>query len=146
MFDELIAGTRRGLLTVKKELCQGCQACVVACSLIHNGQVIPSLARIQVLLDPFQGNHAIRYCHQCGKAPCANACPRKAIYWQSEVGHWTVDEALCIGCGNCVEACPFDVLILHNATNKALICDLCHGQPACVASCPTGALAWKEAK
>ncbi len=118
---------------------------MVACSLVHDGRVIPSLARIQVTLDPFLGNHAIRYCHQCGKAPCANACPQGAIRWEPRNGCWVVDEELCIGCGDCVEACPFDVLILHSATHKALICDLCHGQPACAASCPTGAVAWKEA-
>jgi len=134
-------GPRRVLL-VDRRRCHGCQACVVACSLVKEGQVIPSLARIQVILDPFNADHLIHYCHQCADAPCAANCPQEAIRWVPRGGFWQVDDELCVGCGACVEACPFEAILLHPATQLALKCDTCNGHPECVASCPTGALTW----
>jgi len=136
---------RPGMLVVDRKHCQGCQACMVACSLLHEGQVIPSLARLHIVLDPFLGEHQIHYCHQCGKAPCAKACPQGAIRRDREKGCWAVDDDLCTGCGLCAEACPFEALVMHPGTEKALICDTCNGHPECVESCPTGALAWRRA-
>ena len=133
---------RRGMLVVNPQRCHGCQSCMVACSLLHEGQVIPSLARLHIMLDPFQGEHQIHFCHQCGKAPCAKACPEGAIQRDPERGYWVVKDDLCTGCGLCVQACPFHALIMHPETSKALICDTCNGNPECVASCPNGALAW----
>jgi len=134
---------RQGMLAVDESRCQGCRACMVACSLVHEGQVIPSLARLRVILDLFLGEHKIHYCRQCGKAPCAKACPQGAIRRDGTRGYWIVDQDLCTGCGLCVEACPFEALIMHPGTAKAIICDTCDGQPECAASCPTGALTWR---
>lgn len=51
----------------------------------------------------------------------------------------TVDEALCIACGECVEACPFGALSLDDTA----IVDTrrCTGCGVCVGVCPVGALA-----
>ena len=133
-------------LRVDADLCHGCQSCMVSCSLVHEGQVIPSRARIQVLVDPFSGTHQIRYCHQCRRAPCARACPYQAIR-QVEAGQpWTVDETLCDGCGACIVACPFEAMVLayRGERTVAAKCDTCNGQPECVASCPKGALSWSD--
>jgi anaerobic carbon-monoxide dehydrogenase iron sulfur subunit len=167
------AKPRAGKLVVDQELCHACQSCMVACSLTHEGQTIPSKARLHVVVDPFHGNHAVHYCHQCRKAPCAAACPQHAIQKrshsreggiradahagqdeplrhsreggnpaepQAEAGYWELDEALCDGCGACVDACPFDTMVV---VGKALKCNTCHGDPACAASCPSGALVWR---
>ena len=59
--------------------------------------------------------------------------------------------ALCIKCGQCVEACPFDTLELADAGDSAAIgtprfearktpCYMCEDTP-CIRECPTGALA-----
>ncbi len=58
------------------------------------------------------------------------------------MGVVTVAEELCDGCGACAEACRFDAINLHDGI--PLICDLCGGEPACVAVCPTGALSFEE--
>ncbi|RME37122.1 MAG: hypothetical protein D6793_04690, partial [Thermoflexia bacterium] len=45
---------------------------------------------------------------------------------------------LCIGCGNCVQACPFGAVFWDNAQNKPQICVYCgycarYGSPVLVA-------------
>jgi protein NrfC len=137
---------RHGVLIVDEKRCQGCQACMVACSLVHEGQVIPSMARLQVVLDPFQAEQVVHYCHQCRRAPCARACPHEAIAWLAEGGHWVVHDDLCVRCGLCADACPFGALITALKSGRVVMCDTCHEHPACVESCPTGALAWRAAK
>jgi len=150
MSERLVAGPRRGALIVEARRCHGCQACMVACSLVHEGKVIPRLARIRVALDVFEGEQDIHYCHQCRRAPCANHCPQRAICWHEE-GYWAVDDSLCTGCGECVKACPFGAMMLdmrqlEGGASLALKCDTCQGDPACVASCPSGALVWQVEK
>ena len=103
---------------------------------------MPTLSRIQVRIDPFSGTHAILYCHQCRRAPCARSCPQGAIQQSVDADYWVVDESLCNGCGDCVAACPFEAMILDQSGGRAIKCDTCHGEPECVLSCPKGALLW----
>lgn len=50
-----------------------------------------------------------------------------------------MDEALCAGCGRCVEVCPFDALSLRDEV--ARVDDgACMGCGVCVAQCKLGAL------
>jgi Fe-S-cluster-containing hydrogenase component 2 len=51
-----------------------------------------------------------------------------------------IDANQCIGCALCVQYCPVDMVHLDPDTKKAVKCELCQGDPACVAACPTGAL------
>ena len=51
-----------------------------------------------------------------------------------------VDEGLCVGCGLCVEVCPFDALSLKNGV--AAVDEVsCMGCGVCVPRCPQDALA-----
>jgi len=51
-----------------------------------------------------------------------------------------LDPSLCIGCGTCVRYCPIGMVFLDPEIRKAYKCELCQGDPLCVAACPTGAL------
>jgi heterodisulfide reductase subunit A len=51
-----------------------------------------------------------------------------------------VDAVQCVGCGECILACPYTA-IARNAEEKAEVNSaLCHGCGTCVATCPAGAI------
>ena len=47
---------------------------------------------------------------------------------------------LCVGCGACVQVCPFNVLEVVNEKAIAARLDDCTGYAACIAECPTDAI------
>jgi Fe-S-cluster-containing hydrogenase component 2 len=51
-----------------------------------------------------------------------------------------IDGEVCIGCGECVEACPFGMMLFDNEKRKPYKCELCVGNPACAAICPAEAI------
>jgi len=75
-------------------------------------------------------------CRHCKDAPCIIACPVGAIS-KSNDGKVYVNKDKCIGCGACVEACPFGAMFMDPDENYAINCILC-GE--CVDRCPNNAL------
>ena len=54
-----------------------------------------------------------------------------------------IDEDLCVGCGLCVEMCPYSApeLVEGDKGTKARVIEaLCHGCGTCVAACPQKAI------
>ena len=125
----------------QKHLCTACLSCMAVCAERHTGTSAPSRSRIRIQQDVFRAEVTAEYCRQCRNAPCASACPEEAIRFDDGVRAWLVDEELCTGCGQCVEACPFDAMRLDPVTHSAMKCDLCLGETYCVKVCPAGALA-----
>ncbi|MCA9521124.1 MAG: 4Fe-4S dicluster domain-containing protein [Myxococcales bacterium] len=84
-----------------------------------------------------------KICNHCTQTPCVQLCPVGASY-RSPDGVVLVDETRCIGCGYCVQACPFGSRFIHPKTHTASKCTLCYHRitrglnPACVDACPTG--------
>lgn len=84
-------------------------------------------------------------CFHCTDAACEMACPVGAISHKDN-GAVVIDQDKCIGCRYCVASCPFDVPRWDEARNKTFKCWQCFDrtsagrQPACVSTCPTGAL------
>jgi len=88
-------------------------------------------------------------CMHCSDAGCVTACPTGALY-HTEFGTVGLNPDRCIGCKNCVAACPFEVPKYEQETDRVFKCDMCESRlrnnltPACVKACPTGALKWGE--
>jgi len=90
-----------------------------------------------------------KMCNHCAASPCVQVCPVGASY-RTKDGVVLVDQEHCVGCGYCVQACPYGSrFIPHEAsapyTRTAQKCTLCYHRitkglkPACVAACPVGA-------
>lgn len=52
-----------------------------------------------------------------------------------------IDEALCIGCTLCIQACPVDAIAGAAKQMHTVIADLCTGCDLCVAPCPVDCIA-----
>ncbi len=48
-----------------------------------------------------------------------------------------IDEANCIGCTKCIQACPVDAIVGATRAMHTVMSDLCTGCNLCVAPCPT---------
>ncbi len=134
---------KKYVLSYDPKLCTGCKVCEFACSLKHTGTCNPARARIRVDAEEDTGFTRARFCHRCEKPPCIEACPVGALSKNPENGTIMVNEELCIGCGECVDACPFMAMFLDPVTGKPISCDLCGGDPMCVKYCSIKALQYK---
>ncbi len=85
-----------------------------------------------------------KMCNHCSKSPCTQVCPVGATF-ESPDGVALVDEKYCIGCGYCVQACPYGCRYLHPEKKVADKCTLCYHRlekglaPACMEVCPSKA-------
>jgi len=85
-------------------------------------------------------------CMHCEDPTCASVCPADAIK-QTEDGivHSSL-KSRCIGCSNCVLACPFGVPRYVAAIDQMMKCDMCFDRtsvgkkPMCATVCPSQAL------
>jgi len=154
------------LIDVSK--CIGCKACQVAC-LEWNDKRIPvgenlgsytipedltpdmfTLMRFNEWVNPQTQDleWLIRKdgCMHCADPGCLEACPAPGAIVQYSNGIVDFDHDKCIGCGYCVEGCPFNIPRISKVDHKAYKCTLCSdriavGQgPACAKACPTHAI------
>jgi formate dehydrogenase iron-sulfur subunit len=85
-------------------------------------------------------------CMHCEDPGCLKACPAPGAIVQYTNGIVDFHEENCIGCGYCIAGCPFNVPRISKKDHKAYKCTLCSDrvavgrEPACIKSCPTGAL------
>jgi Fe-S-cluster-containing hydrogenase component 2 len=116
--------------------CTGCRMCELICSFTHYKTFNPSLSRIRVAkCEPDLIDYPV-ICRQCCNPPCRKACPSAAINPDIQTGASRIDPELCIGCGECVSACPFGAIYIPVGEKLPICCDLCDGDPQCVAYCP----------
>ncbi len=150
--------------------CIGCGACVRACSLENdvpadyfrtwveryhgNGFDEPVIDSPNGGMDGFEplpaGQNATKafffpkLCGHCTHSPCTQLCPVGASY-STQDGVVLVDDQRCIGCGYCVQACPYGSRFMHPDSHTASKCTLCYHRltrglkTACVQACPVGA-------
>ena len=146
--------------------CTGCKACQAACmewndirpevgtnvGVYDNPPNLSAKAWTVMRFSEVEENGRLEWlirkdgCMHCSDPGCLKSCPAPGAIIQYANGIVDFHEEFCIGCGYCVTGCPFNVPRISEADNKAYKCSLCSdrvavGQaPACVKSCPPGAL------
>jgi Fe-S-cluster-containing dehydrogenase component len=134
-------------LFIDPSRCIGCQACYHACAECetHRGHSMIHLEYVDRSESP---QTVPVVCMHCEEPACAAVCPADAI---KKTPDGIVQSALqprCIGCSNCVLACPFGVPRYVPELDQMMKCDMCYdrtsvGQkPMCATVCPSGAIAW----
>ena len=146
------AGPRWGM-AIDLARCTGCEACAVTCA--QESGTDPATPRMLVAIHEIEidGRPRIallaRLCQHCAEAPCIAACPVGASRRRRD-GIVHVEQAACIGCGDCVRACPYDARALDPRSGVADACDFCAHRvdagllPACVEICQGGALVFGD--
>ena len=124
------------MITLELSKCSGCSRCQVSCAFFHSGKVGRKGARIKVVKMEAIGIDYPVVCQQCKERYCTK-CPEKAIHID-DLGHIVISTDLCTACGICETMCPIGAIELYE--DIPLVCDLCEGEPRCVAACTLDAI------
>ncbi len=154
------------------ERCIGCGRCVVACKRENKVPWEPEYNRTwveryvitedgEIFVDsPNAGRDGFKakyqevniqksffvpkLCNQCDNPPCVTVCPVGATYVTKD-GVTLIDQEHCIGCGYCIQSCPYGARFFLPDKKVVDKCTWCYHRitqgvvPACVAVCPRGA-------
>jgi CRP-like cAMP-binding protein/thioredoxin reductase/Pyruvate/2-oxoacid:ferredoxin oxidoreductase delta subunit len=154
-------GEATDVLLIDESLCVRCNHCEDACAATHGGA-----SRLDRDTGPIFANIRVpTSCRHCEHPHCMKDCPPDAIH-RAPHGEVYIDDS-CIGCGNCQQNCPYDVIQMAviqdqperslwqmllgiqpkqiattEGTKVAVKCDMCKDipeGPVCVRACPVGA-------
>lgn len=144
----------RDAMVIDLHRCTRCDDCVKACASVHDGN--PRFTRQGLIHERLQ---FVQACMHCSDPVCMIGCPTGAIAREKGTGVVTIHDPICVGCGVCAAACPYENITMAEvvdgkgrhyvdesngkAIRKATKCDQCTGLPsgpACVAACPHDAI------
>ena len=155
-------------------LCTGCRGCQVACKqwnglegestgwfegpsytnpkwVSANTWLLLQMHEEKVIDGKLVWSFTQHRCHHCNDATCVALCPAEPkAARRDEHGIVSIDPELCIGCGTCVENCPFKAPKLSAEYEIARKCTMCGDRqraglkPACATTCITGATLFGE--
>jgi Fe-S-cluster-containing dehydrogenase component len=134
-------------LFIDPSRCIGCRACVHACAECETHRGV-SMMHLETVDRGVSTQTVPVVCMHCEEPACARSCPADAIKKTADGVVQTALASRCIGCGNCVLACPFGVPEVFERPDLMMKCDLCYDRtsagkrPMCVTVCPSGALAF----
>lgn len=134
----------RTRIVTKFDLCTGCRICELICSFVKEGGFNPRYARLRIETTEDSLFNDLVVCIQCDNPACMRVCPTEAIYRDLVTQAIVLDQGICNSCGLCLQHCPIGMIQVNPGTSMPMKCDLCGGDPQCVALCPTGALVLVE--
>ncbi|MFO6298186.1 formate dehydrogenase subunit beta [Rahnella selenatireducens] len=146
--------------------CIGCKGCQVACSewndlrdevgvntgVYDNPMDLSAKSWTVMRFSEVEENGKLEWlirkdgCMHCADPGCLKACPAEGAILQYANGIVDFQSEHCIGCGYCIAGCPFNIPRINPQDNRAYKCTLCVDrvsvgqEPACVKTCPTGAI------
>jgi len=150
--------------------CIGCGACVRACKVENNvpdsfyrtwveryeinkeekvrvdspNGAMESFKKDNYDSDVVKAFFVPKLCNHCYNSACTQVCPVGASY-HSPDGVVLIDKEHCLGCGYCVQACPYGCRYIDEKKGTADKCTFCYHRihkgelPACVNACPRNA-------
>ena len=127
--------------------CIGCRACVQACEECDTHRGV-SLIHLETIERRDSVQTAPQICMHCEDPICARVCPADAIKQTPDGVTQSSLKPRCIGCSNCVLACPFGVPKYFAAADQMMKCDYCYDRtsagkrPMCATVCPSQALSF----
>jgi formate dehydrogenase iron-sulfur subunit len=141
--------TTRKAMLIDITMCVGCNSCQDACkreNKLPDGAETRLSPTAFTALEEHNGVTVRRLCQHCEAPTCASVCPVGAFTKTAE-GPVIYDEAKCIGCRYCMQACPFQVPRYEWSSTYPRVrkCRFCYErvkngqQTACAEACPTGA-------
>ena len=140
-------------MAINTDRCVNCDDCVRACAAAHDGS-----ARFIRKGATHRNLMVVNACMHCTDPVCLIDCPTAAIHRDKTTGNVVINDATCIGCAACAEACPYNNIQMAELRDsdgaystdedgvqilRAEKCDLCAGRaggPACERVCPHDAL------
>ncbi len=142
--------TEQKVFLINADRCIGCFSCAMACK--NYNRVEANLAWRQVY--PLAEKHFTQderafyslACNHCEYPICESVCPTGAYTKRKKDGVVIHDQNKCIGCTNCIRACPFGGPKYNETLKKAEKCSMCFQRqdarldPACVQACPVQAI------
>jgi len=162
--------------------CIGCDTCAVACKAENNTRPLESPLTFKNNRGAMASHVSYRWvakkeagtypattlsfvtsaCNHCANPACLAACPvsnpaqpsneSNAIFKRVSDGIVLINQTVCIGCKQCIVACPYGAPQFNATTRKVEKCTFCLHRlydssgvrtaldPACVTSCVGGAL------
>lgn len=154
---------------VDLDACSGCKACVAGCHSLNGLDENETWREVGLLISepndqcrttngdshdcssfdmrhlPFQQT-ITSACHHCVDPGCLSGCPVKAYDKDPATGIVRHLDDQCMGCQYCVMKCPYEVPKYSEKHGIVRKCDMCVNRlavgeaPACVQSCPNGAI------
>jgi len=135
---------------VDLDKCTGCKSCVVACHSLNGLNDNESWRDVGSISGEVAGvaqqQTVTSACHHCAEPGCLSGCPVGAYEKEKDTGVVRHLDDQCIGCQYCSLKCPYDVPKYDSSLGIVRKCDMCHDRlaegeaPACVQSCPNGAI------
>ena len=120
------------LSVVDADKCVGCQCCMFACDRRFAEAGLSKSAIHAKSSGGVEHGFVVVVCRACEDPPCIKVCPTNALALR-EGGGVNLDPKKCIGCQNCVKACPFGAIFWDDSARKPVVCVYCG---YCESFCP----------